>query len=94
MGQKTKLTIWLIVGIVLALGPVWGTVGTVIGMLTAFGHLQPEAPATAETLANSISMALYTTIAGWVACPIGIATIIVSAIKLGKHQGQLEERKG
>lgn len=90
MNQRTKLTIWLIVGILLALGPIWGTVGTVIGMLTAFGQLQPEAPVEAEALAKSISLALYTTVAGWVACPIGIVTIIVSAVKLGKCQSQEE----
>ena len=83
MKRKSKLITWLVAGIVLALGPIWGMIGTVIGMLLAFSNLgQPELQA--EALASNISFALYTTAAGWIACPIGIVIIIVSAIKLGR----------
>lgn len=81
--RKTKLIVWLVAGIILALGPIWGMIGTVVGMVLAFVNLgQPEPQA--EALASNISLALYTTAAGWIACPIGIVVIIVSAIKLGK----------
>jgi biopolymer transport protein ExbB/TolQ len=83
MKRKTKLIVWLVVGIILALGPIWGMIGTVVGMLLAFGNLGQPQPQ-AEALASNISLALYATAAGWIACPIGIVTIIVSAIKLGK----------
>ena len=85
MKQKTKLTVWLVVGIILALGPIWGMVGTVIGMVMAFGHMQQGG--TAE-LANDISIALYTTAAGYIACPIGIVIIIVAAIKLNRTKNE------
>jgi flagellar motor component MotA len=39
MKRKTKLIICLAVGIVLALGPIWGIIGTVVGMLLSFGNL-------------------------------------------------------
>ena len=83
MKRKTKLILWLVAGIILALGPIWGMIGTVLGMILAFGNLgQPEPQA--EALASNMSLALYATAAGWIACPIGTVIIIVSAIKLGK----------
>lgn len=83
MKRKTKLIIWLVAGIILALGPIWGMIGTIVGMVLAFGNLAQSQPQP-EVLAGNISLALYTTAAGWIACPIGIVIIIVSAIKLGK----------
>ena len=89
MKRKSKLITWLVGGIILALGPIWGMIGTVVGMVMAFGHLGQSEPQ-AEVLANDISLALYTTAAGWIACPIGIVIIIVSAIKLGKDKREGE----
>jgi len=86
MKRKTKLIIWLVVGIILALGPIWGMVGTVVGMVMAFGHIQQGGTAEPEVLANDMGIALITTAAGWIVCPIGIVIIIVSAIKLGKSK--------
>ena len=83
MKRKTKLILWLFAGIILALGPIWGMIWTVVGMILAFGNLGQPQPQ-AEALASNISLALYATAAGWIACPIGIVIIIVSAIKLGK----------
>lgn len=82
MKRKSKLIIGLVVGILLALGPVWGVIGTMVGMVRAFvtlGQSDPQAGA----LAGDIGRALYITAAGWIACPIGIVVIVVSAIKLG-----------
>lgn len=83
MKGRTKLIVWLVAGIILALGPIWGMIGTVLGMILAFGNLGQPQPQ-AEALAGNISLALYATAAGWIACPIGIVIIIVSAIKLGR----------
>ena len=83
MKGRTKLIAWLVAGIILALGPIWGMIGTVLGMILAFGNLGQPQPQ-AEALAGNISLALYATAAGWIACPIGIVIIIVSAIKLGR----------
>jgi biopolymer transport protein ExbB/TolQ len=83
MKRKSKLVTWLVGGVILALGPLWGWLGTVVGMVMAFGRLAQGEPEV-EALARDISFALYTTVAGLVACPIGIAVIIVTVIKLTK----------
>jgi biopolymer transport protein ExbB len=87
MKQKNKLIAWLVGGILLALGPIWGMIGTVVGMVLAFGHLAESEPQT-EVLANDISLALYTTAAGLVICPIGIVIIIITTIKLNKTKNK------
>ena len=89
MKRKTKLITWLVVGIVLALGPIWGMIGTVVGMVLAFATLAQPQPQ-AEALVSNISLALYTAAAGWIACPIGIVVIIISALKLGKAKKETE----
>ena len=90
MKPKTKLIIWLVVGIILALGPVWGMVGTIAGMVMAFSHVQQGGMAEPELLANDMGLAMLTTLAGWIVCPIGVVIIIISAIRLGKLRGQPE----
>jgi biopolymer transport protein ExbB len=89
--MKKWITI-LVVGIVLSLGPIWGLLGTVFGMTQAFGHLA-ESEIEVGALSNDISLALYTTLAGLLALPIGIALIVVAIIKLskGKQQEQAAE---
>lgn len=84
MKRKTKLIAWLVAGIIFALGPIWGMVATVVGMLLAFRNLGQSQPQ-AQALAGNISLALYTAMAGWIASPIGLAIIIVTVIKLVKN---------
>jgi len=91
MKRNTKLIIWLVVGIILALGPIWGLLGTVVGMILAFGHLQLGTNGEPEILANDIGLALYTTVAGLIACPIGIIIVVVSAIMLGTTKNERGE---
>ncbi len=81
MKRKSKLITWLVGGVILALGPIWGWLGTVLGMVMAFSRLAQGEPEV-EALAHDISFALYTTVAGLIACPIGIAIIIITVIKL------------
>jgi hypothetical protein len=90
MKRKNKLIAWLAGGIILALGPVWGMLGTVVGMVLAFGHFG-QAELQAEVVANDISLALYTTAAGFIVCPFGIAIIIIAAIRLSKAKRTAEE---
>ena len=80
-------------GILLALGPLWGLLGTVIGMVMAFGHMGATGMGKPEVLANDIGIALYTTAAGLIACPIGIACIVVSVIFLSRIKNELQNPK-
>ena len=77
----------LIAGILLALGPIWGVLGTVLGMTLAFGQIA-ESEVQVDALASDISFALYTTVAGYIAFPIGIALIVTALIKLLKPKKQ------
>jgi hypothetical protein len=90
MNRKKKLICWLGAGIVLAAGPVWGVIGTVIGMVLAFVNLAQSQPQP-EGLADNIRFVLYATMAGWVACPIGIVIVIVAVIKLGQNKQSVEK---
>ncbi|MBP83022.1 MAG: hypothetical protein CMO61_04145 [Verrucomicrobiales bacterium] len=80
----------LIVGIILALGPLWGLAGTVFGMIMAFDTMRLSGGSDPGALAADVSHALYTTAAGYVAFPIGVALVIVASIKVVKGKQQAE----
>jgi biopolymer transport protein ExbB/TolQ len=84
MRTKTKFKALLTVGLILALGPIWGLLGTVAGMVMAFGHMGESGMGKPDLLADDIGVALYTTAAGLIMCPIGIACIIISCIFLNR----------
>jgi biopolymer transport protein ExbB len=85
MEPKTKLKSLLTIGIILALGPLWGLLGTIVGVVMAFVHIGESAGmGKPELLADDVGVALYTTAIGLIICPIGIACIIVSCIKLNR----------
>jgi biopolymer transport protein ExbB/TolQ len=83
----------LIAGIILALGPTWGIIGTVIGMVRVFGDLaEKTGEAKAQALASNISFSLYPTLAGFLICPIGILFLIISIIwiiKINKNERKI-----
>ena len=76
MNQKGKnIAIW---GIALQLGTVVGLIGTIIGMVRAFGRLAESETAQPAALANDISIAVYTTAAGSLVALVGIILILVA----------------
>ena len=77
MKNDTIYVFALTLGIILALGPFWGLAGTILGMIRAFGEVA-EAEPEASALAGNISFAMRTTIAGFIACPFGIALIVIA----------------
>ena len=87
MDNKRKRTLFsrLIAGILLALGPVWGQIGTVIAMVRSFSEVSKNGSANPELLAGHMSAALYTTLAGYIALPIGIILIVVTVIRLSRE---------
>jgi ABC-type sulfate transport system permease subunit len=84
MDRKTKLTVWLALGIALTLTPIMGTVPGILAQVTAFRHLD-EAGARA-VFDEGIHVSVWLTLAGLVVCPVGIVIVVVSAIKLGRHK--------
>ena len=79
---------WLIAGIVagvvLMLGPLWGMLGTVFGMARAFTVLGQSGVADPSQVSASVSGVLISSVAGFVACPIGIVLMIVCIVQLDK----------
>jgi len=52
------------IGVALYTGPIWGMIGTVIGMVRAFSTLADSGDSAPEALANDISIALVSTMIG------------------------------
>lgn len=85
LSRKTKLTAWLVLGIIMALGPILGTLPTAIGMAMTFRNLD-QGGRQAEIFDRSIEIGTWSTLAGFAACPVGIAIAIVSAVKLSRNK--------
>lgn len=66
----------VVIGSVLAISPLWGLLGTVIGMLRAFAAAQQSTPVPPEHLASNVSLSLLATAAGVAISPIGLALLI------------------
>ncbi len=81
--EKTKPTVLLggIVGLLLLIGPIQGLLGTVIGMLGAFTELEKTGTADPEDLASHISVALLTTLWGWLFSLVGMGIVLTYHFK-------------
>ena len=78
MKKGRKLALW---GAWLQLGPVFGILGTVIGMIGAFGQMsafEQNNQGSAEALAKDVSLALNTTAMGIIAGLIGFVLLLVA----------------
>ena len=71
----------LVFGIVLMLGPLWGLMGTIAGMIGTFnGIAEKTGDAKAEALAANISFSIYSTFLGIIVCPVGLVLFVISII--------------
>jgi len=98
MKKRAKALAFLITGLVLCIAPLWcGLLGTVIGMISAFGKLAEADPSgSPEALAADISVALWTTVVGWGLCAIGLIPVIIAIVlfcKLAREKEQEEMRR-
>lgn len=87
LNRKATLTAWLVVGIVLALGPILGTLPSAIGMAATFRNLD-QGGAQEAIFEESVRVGMWLTIAGLLVCPVGIAIVVVSAVKLSRSKNQ------
>lgn len=81
--QGRQLALW---GAWLQLGPILGILGTVVGMVRAFGKISANDPASAEALASDISIALITTAIGMIPALVGLVLMGV-ALFVKKYRG-------
>lgn len=74
--MKRKLLITgIVVGAFLMLGPLWGMLANVIGMMGAFKVLGSDGISDPNALSHQIGITLMGTTLGLVACPIGIVLL-------------------
>ena len=79
----------IVMGSLLALGPMWGVLGTVIGMIRAFDTIQQTGAGTPERLASDIGVSLYSTAAGMIMFPVGLALLVVGIVwlvRINRHE--------
>ena len=70
---------WLAsIGVVLFSGPLWGLLGTVVGMILAFNTLSDSGVAAPAEISKHVSFALYTTSIGMLVGLVGGAMILVA----------------
>lgn len=75
MQKGRTLALW---GAWLQLGPVFGLIGTVIGMTRSFNEIGTGGPGDPEILAEHISLALRTTAYGMILALIGFVLLLIA----------------
>jgi len=88
--KRPLLIIGIVVGAILALGPLWGMFGTVLGMNRAFTVLDGNGISDPRALSGAINTTLLATAGGLLACPIGIVLLIMCSVMLGKNKAHTQ----
>lgn len=70
-----------ICGVVLQFGPVFGILGTILGMVRAFGRLAESGPDSSAALAEDIGLALNTTAVGYALALVGMLLISLALFR-------------
>ncbi|HSI10999.1 MAG TPA: MotA/TolQ/ExbB proton channel family protein [Chthoniobacter sp.] len=90
--MKRKLLITgIVVGAFLTLGPLWGMLANVIGMMGAFKVLGSDGISDPNALSHQIGITLMGTTLGLVACPIGIVLLVACIVGLVNSKKQPPE---
>jgi len=76
----------MVAGGLLTLGPVWGLLGTVFGMMHAFSTLNNNGIADPTTLSNHIGTTLMSTTMGILMFPVGVTMLVISVLLYLKAQ--------
>jgi len=83
--KKSLLILGIVVGSILALGPLWSMLGSMVGMSRAFDVLGSAGISDPRVLSSRIGEVLLATAAGFVACPIGVVLLVLCIVFLNKH---------
>ncbi len=78
-------------GVIVILPPMFGIVGTIVGMVEAFSTLQKTGGADPSALAGDISVALLTTFWGLVSSALALIPFIVFLVLFLKQRKILRE---
>jgi len=81
--RRSLLICGIVIGSLLALGPLWGMLGTAFGMMHAFQALG-SGPGISDpkAMSGAIGVTLLATAGGFVACPIGILLLVICIVLL------------
>jgi len=94
MKSKKKPIILIVFGSFFTLGPVWGLLGTIVGMVQSFQAIDQNGTTNPEALSSNIGFALQKTVIGIMMLPIGLILLtlgIIWLIKIHKHNNSLIE---
>lgn len=81
--KRNLCLVGIVLGVLLALGPLWGMTGTAFEMTRVFQELDRKPGITdPHVVSSNVSRTLLVTAAGLIACPIGVVLTLVSVIAL------------
>jgi biopolymer transport protein ExbB/TolQ len=80
--KKFFLVAGVVVGSILVLGPVWGAIGTALGMMHAFKTLGSDGISDPHALSADIGVVMETTTFGLIACPVGVVLLAICIVFL------------
>lgn len=80
--KRKFLVAGIVVGAILALGPLWGAIATAVGMMGAFKTLAGEGISDPKALSDQIGIQLMSASLGLLACPIGILLLVLCIVGL------------
>ncbi|HEY3897761.1 MAG TPA: MotA/TolQ/ExbB proton channel family protein [Chthoniobacter sp.] len=86
--KKSLLVSGIVVGSILALGPVWGAIGSALGMMRAFHTLGSANVSDPRALSADIGQTLMALTFGLIACPVGIALLAICIVFLVQSKKQ------
>ena len=84
--KRGLLVAGIVIGCLLTLGPLWGLIGTVLGMMNAFTTLGKQGVSDPAALSASVGEVLVSTAVGIFVAPIGAIILAVCIVVLVRSQ--------
>lgn len=83
--ERRRWNVFLAVGIVLAMGPALGLLGTLFGMVYSFDRIRTLKAPTPGDLTAGVNLSLVATTLGLLAGAVGVPLVVVSCMRLAKY---------
>ena len=78
----------LVVGCLLALGPIWALLATIMGVLRSFEDVYDQGTSAQAALAHNVYVALWSAAAGALIYPLGLLLIALAFVMTSRAQGK------